>query len=89
MPTDSLHRRLRALIGSRFFYAGIHWILIDVLADTDSIVLRNNSGDLPLVQADLYGSPVRLSTDTLTLPISGSDGQYSEQMKDLLSGRQT
>jgi len=87
MPPDSLHKRLRQLVGSRFHYAGERWTLIEVLADSDALVLQHDSAHHRPVQPSLYGAPVRRSPETLTLPISGPDGAYSAEVADLLRGR--
>ncbi|MCB1786872.1 MAG: hypothetical protein KDJ33_11510 [Gammaproteobacteria bacterium] len=90
MHTDSLHRRLRQLIGERFDYLGEVWILIEVLIDDDSVVLRRCEHCRPnSVQRNSYGVPNRRVSDTLTLRISDSSGEsYSEDILVLLEGRQ-
>ncbi len=87
MHTDSLHQRLRALIGSDFKYQGNRWTLIEVLVSEDAVVLRNCDDRERPVQTDLYGAPLRRSQETLTLPINGSDEEFSAEMQDLLVGR--
>lgn len=87
MSEDSLHKRLRVLLGSDFQYQGGRWTLIDVLSSEDVIVLRNCDDRERPVQADLYGAPLRRSQETLSLPISGPDGGFSAEMQDLLIGR--
>jgi len=87
MNEDSLHHRLRALIGSEFRYQGARWTLIEVLASEDVVVLRNcDAGERP-VQTDQYGAPLRRSQETLSLPINGPDDGFSVEMQDLLVGR--
>lgn len=90
MPDDSLHLRLRRLIGDRFDYLGEVWVLIEVLGDDDSVVLRRCTHCRPSsVQRNAYGIPNRRVTDTLTLRISDHTGQgYSEDLLILLEGRQ-
>lgn len=90
MSADSLHRRLRPLIGKRFDYLGEVWILIEVLGDVDAVVLRRcvecKRGS---VQRNAFGIPNRRAGDTLTLPISepGSDA-FSQDLLVLLEGKQ-
>jgi hypothetical protein len=87
MPEDTLHRRLRGLIGRRFHYAGATWLLVEVLADTDTVVLRSESRQPGPVQTDQYGAPLRRSPETISLPITDEDGGYSAELEALLSGR--
>ena len=91
MGTVSLHRKLRQFIGQKFDYLGEVWILIEVLADNDSVVLRRCSDCKPrTVQHNAYGLPTRRSPDTLTLPISARESEESSQdILVLLEGRQT
>lgn len=89
MEADSLHRKLRQLVGDRFDYLGEPWVLIEVLGDLDSIVLRRCK-DCPAdaVQQNLYGMPNRRVQNTLTLKISDASGEgYSEDILVLLEGR--
>ena len=90
MSADTLHRKLRQLIGDRFDYLGEIWVLIEVLADSDSIVLRRCADCPPRgVQLNAYGVPNRRAEDTLTLRISDRSGDaYSEDILVLLEGRQ-
>ncbi len=90
MSADLLHRKLRRLIGDRFDYLGEVWVLIEVLADADSIVLQRCADCPPRsVQRNAYGIPHRRAEDTLTLPISDRSGEgYSEDILVLLEGRQ-
>lgn len=90
MGTDSLHRRLRQFIGQKFDYLGEVWILIEVLSDSDSVVLRRCTDCEPrTVQQNAYGIPTRRSPDTLTLPISAKDAEdFSQDILVLLEGRQ-
>lgn len=90
MTADALHRRLRQLVGQEFDYLDEMWILVEVLGDDDSVVLRRRadrgSGSL---QPNVYGMPTRCAADNLTLPISGDDGGYSQDLLVLLEGRQS
>lgn len=89
MSADTLHRKLRPLIGDRFDYLGEVWVLIEILGDADSVVLRRCKDCTPRsVQRNAYGIPNRRAEDTLTLSISDSTGEaYSEDMLGLLEGR--
>ncbi len=91
MTADTLHRKLQKLIGTRFDYLGEVWILIEVLADLDQLVLRRCDGCVPgKLQQNAYGMPNRRVEDTLTLAISDEDGDtYSEDILVLLEGRQS
>ena len=88
MTANALHHRLRQLIGQRFNYLDDIWILVEVLGDDDSVVLRRctDCGPRP-VQRSVYGMPTRRVEDNLTLPISGGDGGYSQDLLVLLEGR--
>jgi hypothetical protein len=89
MDADPLHRRLRQLVGERFDYLGEPWVLIEVLSDLDSVVLRRCRDCEPdAVQQNLYGMPNRRVQNTLTLKISDASGEgYSEDILVLLEGR--
>ena len=87
MQEDSLHRRLRTLIGSDFNFEGGRWTLIEVLSGEDVVVLRNRDGGERPVQTDQYGAPLRRSQETRSIPISGPDEGFSPEMQDLLVGR--
>lgn len=89
MTTNSLHRKLRKLIGDRFDYLGEVWILIEVLGDADSVVLRRCENCEPSsLQSNAYGIPNRRVEDTLSLPISDHSGDgYSEDILVLMEGR--
>ena len=91
MTVDILHRKLQKLIGTRFDYLGEVWILIEVLADLDQLVLRRYDGCAPgRLQQNVYGMPNRRVKDTLTLAISDSYcDAYSEDILVLLEGRQS
>ena len=89
MTDNPLHRRLHQLIGQQFDYLGAIWVLIEVLSDNDSVVLRRcvdcGQGS---VQSNLYGVPTRRAHDTLTLPISDPEGEaYSDDLLVVLEGR--
>ena len=90
MTTATLHRKLRRLIGERFDYLGEVWILIEVLGDLDSVVLRRCIDCKPdAVQQNIYGMPNRRVENTLTIDISDPSGEaYSQDILVLLEGRQ-
>ena len=90
MTADTLHRRLQQLIGDRFDYLGEVWILIEVLGDVDTVVLRRCEHCRPnSLQQNAYGMPNRRVEDTLSLRISDVSGEiYSEDILVLLEGRQ-
>jgi hypothetical protein len=89
--SNALHYKLRPLIGQVFDYLGEPWVLVEILADDDSVVLNRCSANAAkVVQANAYGMPTRRATETLTLPISDpADGGYSQDMLLLLEGRNT
>lgn len=87
MPSSPLHPKLRQLVGQRFRYLSEDWLLVEVLPDEDKVVLQRLGTRRTALQADQYGSPQRLSSEILSLPISSSEG-YSEEMLLLLRGRQ-
>lgn len=90
MTAPALHRRLSRLIGDRFDYLGEVWVLIEVLADIDRVVLKRCKDCRPsAVQQNAYGFANRRVAGTLSIRISdsGNDG-YSEDLLVLLEGRQ-
>lgn len=92
MSEPTLYRKLEQLIGGQFDYLDEVWILIEVLGDIDSIVIRRCKdcrADSP-VQQNAYGAPNRRADGTLTLPISDQSGEgYSQDVLLLLEGRRT
>jgi hypothetical protein len=89
MPGTTLHNKLRQLIGEQFDFVADRWVLIEVLGEMDSLVLRRCSGcrNRP-VQANSYGQPTRRVVETMTIPISDpATGGYSEDVLTLLAGR--
>ena len=90
MTGDGLHRKLHRLIGDRFAYLGDIWVLIEVLSDTDSVVLRRcEDSGRGNVQQNMYGMPNRRAQGTMTLQISDATGDgYSDDIMVLLEGRQ-
>ena len=91
MTADTLHRKLQVLIGDAFDYLGEVWVLIEVLGDVDSVVLRRCKDCEPgALQRNAYGMPNRRAEDTLTMRISDRSGEaYSEDILVLLEGRQS
>ena len=90
MTTDTLHHRLQKLIGDRFDYLGEVWTLIEVLKDADTVVLRRCGNCQPAApQPNAYGVPNRRAEETLTLPISDTDGDYSQDILVLLEGHRS
>jgi len=89
MTADTLHHKLQVLIGDAFYYLGEVWVLIEVLSDVDSVVLRRCKDCEPSsLQQNAYGMPNRRTEDTLTLRISDRSGEaYSEDILVLLEGR--
>lgn len=89
MHSDSLHRRLRPLIGKHFDYLDEVWILIDILGDIDAVVLQRCSECRPRsVQRNAFGVPNRRAGGTLTLPISAeNEEEFSQDLLLLLEGR--
>ena len=90
MTADVLHRKLQRLIGDRFAYLGDIWVLIEVLSDADSVVLRRcEESGRGNVQQNMYGMPTRRAQGTMTLQISDATGDgYSDDIMVLLEGRQ-
>jgi hypothetical protein len=91
MTAATLHRKLERLVGHRFEFRGEPWILVEILSDLDSLVLRRcadcRSGS---VQRNSYGQPTRRVDNTLTLPLSdASTGGYSTEVITLLAGRRS
>lgn len=89
MPS-SLHQNLRRLIGQHYRYLSDEWILIDVLAEEDRVVLQRADPDAtPRLQTDQFGRAWRHVPETLTLAISSPEDPetYSEEMLLLLGGR--
>lgn len=89
MTVLALHRKLEGLLGERFDFLGDEWVLIEVLGDIDSLVLRRQAEDgSRIVQRNSYGMPNRRVAGTLTLPISDAEtGAYSDEVLLLLAGR--
>jgi len=89
MSSDILHSKLLQLVGEQFDFIADRWVLIEVLGEMDSLVLRRCSDcHNRRVQANSYGQPTRRVVDTLTIPISDpATGGYSEDVLTLLAGR--
>ena len=81
-----MYNRLLNLVGKIFSYQGCRWLLIEVMPELDSLVLRRLDSD-KLVQTNQFGNANRLSHETLTLKISETNNQdYSQEVLILLSG---
>lgn len=89
MPSP-LHQNLRKLIGQHYHYLSDEWVLIEILADEDCIVLqRADLNAAPQLQADQYGHARRHVPETLTLRISNEQDPetYSDELMLLFQGR--
>ena len=88
---NTVHQRLRKMIGGRFEYLGEPWVMVEILPDVDGVVLKRcgTSEGRAVLQPDAYGIPNRVSAETLMVPVSNTanDG-YSEDLLLLLEGRQ-
>jgi len=80
-----MYKKLMPLVGKHFSYLGIDWILIDILPEQDSLVLRR-VGKASQVQSNQYGAASRMSKETITLKISDTENGYTEEITTLLSG---
>jgi hypothetical protein len=89
MRSEPLSQKLQHLVGEQFDYVGKRWVLIEVLQDLDSLVLRHGDGvGHAAVQHNSYGHPNRRVKGTLTVPISDpKTGGYSDAALLLLGGR--
>jgi len=90
MHASALHQNLRKMIGQHYRYLSDEWVLIEILADEDRVVLqRKGPGAAPRLQADQYGRATRHAPETLTLPISDDrdPDTYSEELMLLFRGR--
>lgn len=81
-----MHDKLEQLVGKSFNYLGCQWILIEILPELDSLVLRRLDA-AKRVQTNQYGGANRFCDETLTLKITDPDTMgYSEEITTLLSG---
>ena len=81
-----MHDKLQKLVGKSFSYLGYQWILIEILPELDSLVLRRLDAT-KRVQANQYGDANRFCDETVTLKITDPDTLgYSEEITTLLSG---
>jgi hypothetical protein len=89
MNAPTLHRKLEKLVGTRFDYLGEPWVLVEVLQELDSLVLRRCTHcSTAMVQRNSYGQATRRVDDTLTLPLTDTvTGGYSTEVIHLLSGK--
>lgn len=90
MTTSSPHLKLRRLVGERFRYVDQVWVMVEVLHDSDRVVLQpcTDGAQVP-VQGTAFGLPGRRVSQTLSLRISDPSGEgYSDDLLLLLEGRQ-
>ncbi len=81
-----IYEKLAKLIGKSFSYLDCNWLLIEILPEQDSLVLRRLDAQ-KRVQANQYGSANRFCNETLTMKISGlQEHGYSDEIKTLLTG---
>jgi len=81
-----MHEKLQQLVGKTFNYLGCQWLLIEILPELDSLVLRRLDAD-KRVQTNQYGGANRFCDETVTLRISDAENLgYSEEITTLLSG---
>ena len=81
-----IYEKLAKLIGKTFSYRDCNWLLIEILPEQDSLVLRRLDAQ-KRVQANQYGSANRFCNETLTMKISApEDNIYSEEITALLTG---
>ncbi|MES9900162.1 MAG: hypothetical protein ABW148_14240 [Sedimenticola sp.] len=79
--------RIRPLIGNRFRYLGQTWVLIEVLADEENLVLADTSQDGP-IQTDQYGQALRRGPENLLVPLFGDDPEsFSEELLEVLANK--
>ena len=83
-----MYEKLLQLVGKKFAYLGSNWLLIEIMPELDSLVLKRLDSE-KRVQTNQYGGAHRYSNETLTLKISNPDTQgYSDEITILLSGIQ-
>jgi hypothetical protein len=76
---------MRGLLGKRFHFRGGSWMLIEVLADEASIVLRGSPAE-NRIQLDQFGRPLRRVGPLASIPILSTDGErLSPELLELLS----
>jgi hypothetical protein len=82
-----MYDKLSKLVGKYFNYLGCKWLLIEVMPENDSLVLRRSDGQKN-AQNNQFGAVSRYCQETLTIPISNADesDSYSTELTDLLSG---
>ena len=60
MHASALHQNLRKMIGQHYRYLSDEWVLIEILADEDRVVLqRKGPGAAPRLQAEVLGEWLR------------------------------
>ncbi|MGD2118720.1 MAG: hypothetical protein PVG66_10190 [Chromatiales bacterium] len=82
-----MYEKLEKLVGKQFVFNGCVWLLIEILPEMDSLVLRRQD-DSKRIQGDQFGAPTRKCSETLTLQISNEDGsEFSAELTRLLAGK--
>jgi hypothetical protein len=78
-------RRMRKLIGRRCRHLGQRCMLIDVLADEGTLILRCEEGEPP-VQSDQFGHALRRAYETREVAVFDADGDtLTPETLDLLA----
>tara|TARA_Y100001935_G_C17214100_1_gene461668 strand:+ start:643 stop:939 length:297 start_codon:yes stop_codon:yes gene_type:complete len=85
----SLYKKLSKLIGKDFEYLSNTWRLIDILPDSDQIVLQKIDATFKELQFNQYGQVNRRGTETISLPISSAEDKniFSDEILLLMEGR--
>lgn len=79
--------RMRSLIGSRFNHLGREWVLHEVLADEEVLVLADPSNKA-IIQENLFGEPSRRGPETVLIPLFGEvPDTLSEELLELLANK--
>jgi hypothetical protein len=85
MDNHEFFRRMRKLIGQRCLHLGHRCVLVEVLADEGSLVLRCEEG-VPPIQSDQFGRALRRAVETRQVPVLQPDGeQLTPEVLDLLA----
>lgn len=89
MPGSILHQKLQKLLGQTFTYLSCDWRLIEVLGDSDQVVLQRTDSAVRNLQVNQYGQANRRCPETLTLAISDKElpDNFSDELLILLQGR--
>jgi hypothetical protein len=85
MHDQEILRRLGKLIGRRCRYLGQDCMVIDLLTAEAALVLRCEE-QLPPVQGDQFGQPMRRAAETCLVPILDAQGDgLAPELLDLLA----